>query len=152
MSQDTTLPITIVTGLPRSGTSLAMQMLAAGGVEPFTDGERTADESNPRGYLELEAVKQLKKDASWVPSARGKAVKVISHLMAELPRDETYRAVFVERDMDEILTSQEKMLERLGRPPRARSSARRSPRTWRVSSGSPNRGPNSESSACSTPR
>lgn len=108
--------ITIVTGLPRSGTSLAMQMLAAGGVEPYTDGERTADEDNPRGYLELEAVKRLKQSTDWVASARGKAVKVISHLLDDLPNGEAYRVVFVERDLDEVLASQAKMIARRGLP------------------------------------
>lgn len=108
--------ITIVTGLPRSGTSLVMQMLAAGGVEPYTDGERTADEDNPRGYLELEAVKRLKQSTDWVTSARGKAVKVISHLLDDLPNGEAYRVIFVERDLDEVLASQAKMIARRGLP------------------------------------
>ncbi|MEO0529613.1 MAG: sulfotransferase family protein [Planctomycetota bacterium] len=108
--------ITVVTGLPRSGTSLAMQMLAAGGVEPFSDGERVADEDNPRGYLELEAVKRLKQSADWVPQARGKAVKVISHLLGDLPAGETYRVLFIERDLDEVLASQAKMIARRGQP------------------------------------
>jgi len=110
--------ITVVSGLPRSGTSLLMQMLAAGGVEPLTDGERAADEDNPRGYLELESVKKLAAGATpdWVAAARGRAVKVISHLTPHLPGGESYRIVFVERDLDEVLASQAKMIARLGRP------------------------------------
>lgn len=107
--------IIIVSGLPRSGTSLAMQMLAAGGVSVLTDGERAADDDNPRGYLELERVKQIKQDASWLPSARGKAVKLISQLVYDLPATERYRLIVMERDLDEVLASQEKMLARLGR-------------------------------------
>lgn len=113
--------IIIVSGLPRSGTSLMMQMLAAGGIEVLTDGERTADEDNPRGYVELERVKRIKQDASWLPSARGKAVKMISQLVFDLPASEKYRLLLMERELDEVLASQEKMLARLGRPalPRA---------------------------------
>ncbi|QDV72524.1 hypothetical protein K2D_06830 [Planctomycetes bacterium K2D] len=109
-------PIVVVSGLPRSGTSLAMQMIAAGGVEPLTDGERAADIDNPRGYFELDAVKRLKADSSCIRDGRGKVVKVISHLLGELPSGETYRIVFVDRDLDEILTSQAKMIARLGKP------------------------------------
>ena len=76
-------PVTIVTGLPRSGTSLMMQMLEAGGLEAFTDRERAADGDNPRGYYELEAVKQLRDDTSWLDEARGRAVKVIHALARE---------------------------------------------------------------------
>lgn len=108
--------IVVVSGLPRSGTSLLMQMLAAGGVEPLTDGERVADVDNPRGYYELDAVKRLKQDAACIHEARGKVVKVISHLVGDLPEGEAYRVVFVERDLDEVLQSQAKMIARLGRP------------------------------------
>jgi hypothetical protein len=109
-------PIVVVSGLPRSGTSLAMQMIAAAGVAPLTDGERVADIDNPRGYYELDAVKRLKQDTSCVQEASGKVVKVISHLLGDLPTGETYRIVFVERDLDEILASQAKMIARLGKP------------------------------------
>lgn len=108
-------PIVVVSGLPRSGTSLAMQMIAAGGVAPLTDGERTADIDNPRGYYELDAVKRLKQDSSCIHEADGKVVKVISHLLGDLPTGETYRIVFVDRDLDEILASQAKMIARLGK-------------------------------------
>ena len=89
--------IIIVSGLPRSGTSLMMQMLAKGGVEVLTDNIRTADTDNPRGYYEFERVKKLKEDASWVPEARGKAVKMVSQLLLDLPRSESYRVIFMER-------------------------------------------------------
>lgn len=117
--------IIVVSGLPRSGTSLMMQMLEAGGVEVLTDGERIADEDNPRGYLELERVKKIKLDASWLPSARGKAMKMISQLVFDLPATERYRLLLMERDLDEVLASQEKMLARLSRPavPRATMKA-----------------------------
>src|SRR5690349_19374505 len=108
--------IIIVSGLPRSGTSLMMQMLAGGGVEILTDAIRTADDDNPRGYLEFEPVKKTKQDSSWVPAARGKAVKMVSQLLYDLPPAERYRIIFMSRDLDEVLASQEKMLARLGRP------------------------------------
>ncbi len=112
MSQE----ITIVSGLPRSGTSLMMQMLDRGGLEVVTDHVRTADPDNPRGYYEYEQVKKIKHDATWLPATRGKAFKMVSQLLYDLPATETYRVVFMERDLDEMLASQEKMLERLGRP------------------------------------
>ena len=108
--------IIIVSGLPRSGTSLMMQMLERGGVEVLTDRVRAADTDNPKGYYEFEAVKKTKSDAGWLPAARGKAVKMVSQLLYDLPPTEQYRVVFMERDLDEMLRSQEKMLQRLGRP------------------------------------
>jgi len=107
--------IIIVSGLPRSGTSLMMQMLENGGVEIITDHIRTADTDNPRGYYELEKAKRIKQDASWLPQARAKAFKIVSQLLYDLPASETYRIIFMERDLDEMLLSQEKMLKRLGR-------------------------------------
>ena len=106
--------ITVVSGLPRSGTSMMMQMLVAGGLPAVSDGVRTADADNPRGYFELEAVKKLKTDSAWVAGARGHAVKVISMLLCELPADYEYRVIFMLRDMDEILASQNEMLKRRG--------------------------------------
>lgn len=107
--------IIIVSGLPRSGTSLMMQMLASGGIEALTDNIRTPDTDNPRGYFEFEQVKKIKEDASWLPATRGKAVKMVSQLLFDLPSTESYRIIFMERDLDEMLVSQEKMLERLNR-------------------------------------
>ena len=108
--------ITIVSGLPRSGTSMLMKMLAAGGLPPLTDGIRTADADNPGGYYEFEKVKQLERDATWLESARGKAVKVISHSLDQLPLHKQYKIVFARRKMDEILASQRAFLERRGFP------------------------------------
>jgi hypothetical protein len=105
-------PIVVVSGLPRSGTSLMMQMLKAGGIELVTDGERGADDDNPRGYHEFERVKQLPADNRWLPDARGKAIKLISMLLFELPSTESYSVIFMERNLDEILASQARMLER----------------------------------------
>lgn len=107
-------PIVVVSGLPRSGTSMAMKMLAAGGVEVITDGERSADEDNPKGYYEDERVKELARmdDKAWLAEARGKAIKIISFLLRELPAEHNYKVVFMRRDMDEILASQKKMLTR----------------------------------------
>jgi hypothetical protein len=108
--------IVIVSGLPRSGTSLMMQLLDAGGIPIVTDNIRTADTDNPRGYCEFEKVKSVKTDASWLPEIRGKVVKMVSQLLYDLPATERYKVVFMERDLDEVLASQEKMLVRLGRP------------------------------------
>jgi hypothetical protein len=107
----------IVSGLPRSGTSMMMQMLAAGGLPILTDGERAADESNPRGYLELEAVKRLGREAdvSWLDGAKGKAIKVVAPLLPNLPLNHTYRILFMERPLKEIVASQAAMLQRLGK-------------------------------------
>ncbi len=105
----------IVSGLPRSGTSMLMQMLEAGGLPIFTDRERTADESNPKGYYEHEAVKSLARNKKWLPQAEGKVVKVIANLLPHLPPSHRYKVVFMERDLHEILASQRKMLQRLGK-------------------------------------
>ncbi|MAE61102.1 MAG: sulfotransferase family protein [Planctomycetaceae bacterium] len=106
--------ITVVSGLPRSGTSLMMQMLDAGGMDAMTDGHRTADDDNPRGYYELENVKRLRADNSWVADAQGKVIKVIHLLLRELPENYEYRVVFMRRYIEEVLSSQMKMLERQG--------------------------------------
>lgn len=115
--------ITVVSGLPRSGTSLMMKMLEAGGLPPLTDHIRSADEDNPRGYYEFERVKKLKEDRAWLPEARGRAVKVISALLAHLPADYEYRVIFMRRNMSEILASQRQMLIRRGQPADAISDA-----------------------------
>ncbi len=110
--------ITVVSGLPRSGTSMMMKMLEAGGIPPVTDELRTADEDNPKGYYEFERVKAMDQgDTTWVVGARGKVVKVISALLKHLPPGEQYRVVFVRRNMPEILASQRKMLIRRGEDP-----------------------------------
>jgi hypothetical protein len=108
--------VTIVSGLPRSGTSLMMQMLAAGGMQVFTDGQRVADQHNPRGYFELEAVKHTRTDHSWLAHAEGKAVKVVHLLLLHLPVDREYRVIFMQRDLIEIIASQRAMLQQQGRP------------------------------------
>ena len=118
--------IIIVSGLPRSGTSLMMQMLDHGGVEVVTDNIRTADTDNPRGYYEFEQVKKIERDTTWLPATRGKAFKMVSQLLYDLPPTETYRVLFMERDLEEMLASQEKMLARLGRPCAPREQMKRS--------------------------
>ncbi len=109
-------PIVIVSGLPRSGTSMMMKMLEAGGVPIMTDSIRTADVDNPKGYYEYERVKELEKetDKSYIRDGRGKALKVISFLLKELPDDNFYRVVFMRRDLGEVIASQNKMLDRRG--------------------------------------
>jgi hypothetical protein len=106
--------ITIVSGLPRSGTSLMMQMLDAGGLPVLSDGERKADTDNPKGYLEWERIKQLPKDPSLIAEAEGKVVKVISQLILSLPSGHDYRIVFMLRPLPEVLKSQDEMLRRRG--------------------------------------
>jgi hypothetical protein len=107
--------ITIVSGLPRSGTSMMMKMLEAGGMQILTDNVRSADENNPMGYYEFERVKKLKDgDITWVETAQGKAIKVISALLEQIPRDFHYKIIFMRRDMNEILASQKRMLEIMG--------------------------------------
>jgi hypothetical protein len=119
--------ITIVSGLPRSGTSLMMQLLEAAGFQTFTDGKRVADESNQKGYYEHEKVASLlaNHDRSWIKEARGKSLKVVAPLLASLPKQLGneksqsellyYRVLFLDRPMEEILESQDMMLDRLGR-------------------------------------
>ena len=109
-------PIVVVSGLPRSGTSMAMKMLEAGGLSLITDGIRTADEDNPKGYYEFERVKNLnhQKDRAWLKDFRGKGIKIISYLLRSLPPTNNYRVLFMNRDLSEILASQQKMLDRRG--------------------------------------
>ncbi len=118
--------ITVVSGLPRSGTSLMMQMLAAAGIDPYTDGARAADESNPEGYYEHDRVASLlhDDDLTWLREARGKAIKVVAPLLARLPQKLPagegrlhYRVLYMERPMGEILLSQGRMLDKLGKAP-----------------------------------
>jgi hypothetical protein len=106
--------ITIVSGLPRSGTSLMMQMLVAGGMTPLADGERQADADNPRGYLEWERIKQLPNDPGCIAEGEGKVVKVISRLLLALPTGHEYRVVLMQRPLPEVLASQDQMLRRRG--------------------------------------
>ncbi len=106
--------VTLVTGLPRTGTSMMMQILKAGGLPVLTDGVRVRDEDNPRGYYEFEPVKKTRKDPSWLPRARGMAVKMVYRLLRDLPGDGRYRVVFMQRRLSEVRVSQEAMLARSG--------------------------------------
>jgi hypothetical protein len=115
MSRATQESVIIVSGLPRSGTSLMMQMLEAGGLVPLTDLIRQPDEDNPRGYYEFEPVKQVADDSSWVPEARGKVVKMVYRLLSDLPAGYSYRVVFMRRNLEEVIASQDKMLSRQGK-------------------------------------
>jgi|GEM_PF-2420 len=108
--------IIIVSGLPRSGTSMMMKMLEAGGLPALTDNIRTADADNPKGYYEFERVKQIENDKEWLPQASGKVVKMISALLKHLPEDYNYKVIFMRRNIAEILASQERMLVRRGEP------------------------------------
>jgi hypothetical protein len=111
--------IIVVSGLPRSGTSMMMKMLDAGGIRPVTDNIRTADEDNPKGYYELEKVKQLDKDNTWVGDCKGNVIKVISMLLKALPSGQRYKIIFMRRKMAEILDSQKQMLIRRSQPTNA---------------------------------
>lgn len=108
-------PVIVVSGLPRSGTSMLMNMLAAGGVSAFVDNQRQADVDNLKGYFEYERVKGLESDPdrSWLRQVRGQAIKVVSHLLRYLPPDNRYFVLLARRDLTEVLTSQNLMLERL---------------------------------------
>ena len=118
-------PIVVVSGLPRSGTSMMMQMLQAGGIGAVTDSLRTADDSNPKGYFELEAVKDLDKGVppEWLAGARGKAVKIVSSLVRWLPEPNNYQVIFMQRNLDEVIASQNKMLIDRGAPADASQDA-----------------------------
>jgi hypothetical protein len=109
-------PVVIVSGLPRSGTSMLMGMLESGGLAIMTDALREADVDNPKGYFEYERVKDLEKetDKSYVREGRGKVLKVISFLIKDLPDDNDYRVIFMRRDLSEVIASQNKMIDRLG--------------------------------------
>ncbi len=109
-------PVIVVSGLPRSGTSMVMKMLSDGGIVLVTDGLRKPDTDNPKGYFELEQVKELGKEKSWLTGARGKAVKIISQLLVHLPPQNNYAVLFIRRDLEEVLSSQRAMLIRRGEP------------------------------------
>ncbi len=110
--------VTIVSGLPRSGTSLMMKMLESGGMPVLVDHVRAADVDNPRGYYEFEPVKALKTDSTWVAESCGKAVKMVYLLIYNLPPGVEYRVLFMHRNLNEVLASQKVMLDRLGKPTR----------------------------------
>ncbi len=117
MTLPTAPAITIVSGLPRSGTSVMMQMLVAGGIPPLTDGVRAADADNPRGYYEFERAKKIKTDVGWLDEAAGKVVKMVHLLLLDLPLDggRRYDIVFMRRDLAEVVKSQGVMLARSGK-------------------------------------
>ena len=109
-------PLVLVSGLPRSGTSMLMQMLDQGGLPVVTDKIRTPDEDNPRGYHEFERIKEIdkSKDKSWLKQYRGQVIKTISFLLQDLPLDLNYKVIFIRRNIEEVLKSQNRMLERSG--------------------------------------
>ncbi len=109
--------IIIVSGLPRSGTSMMMQVLEAGGLPTLKDDVRTADEDNPKGYYEFERVKQIAQDQTWLQDAQGRVVKMVSALLLQLPPTYTYKVVFMRRKMEQVLASQKAMLSRKGEAP-----------------------------------
>lgn len=107
--------IVIVSGLPRTGTSMMMRMLEAGGMPILTDYVRKPDEDNPRGYYEFEPVKRTKQDPSWLAQAVGKAVKMVHVLLYDLPLDRDYHVIFTTRKLEEVIASQNVMLDRQGK-------------------------------------
>lgn len=108
--------VIVVSGLPRSGTSMMMKMLEAGGLPILTDNLREADANNPKGYYEFERVKELPNgDFGWIPAAGGKVVKIVTGLIMNLPLDAGFKVIFMQRAMKEVLSSQKKMLGRLGK-------------------------------------
>ena len=108
--------IIIVSGLPRSGTSMMMHMLQAGGIDLVDDDKRPADQHNPNGYFEFEKVKSLEENNSWIGDYKGKAIKILFHLLKFLPKDLNYKIIFMQRDLNEVLFSQDKMLKNYGKP------------------------------------
>ena len=113
-------PIVVVSGLPRSGTSMMMRILAEGGLPVVTDELRRADSDNPNGYFEFETVRQMAEGhVTWLENARGKAVKIISALLEYLPSNYSYKIIYLERDLHEVLASQHKMLENRNEKPTA---------------------------------
>ncbi|MBA3916646.1 MAG: sulfotransferase family protein, partial [Acidobacteriales bacterium] len=106
--------ITIVSGIPRSGTSMMMQMLAAGGMPVLTDHVRTPNPDNPRGYLEWEGAKRLPREPHLIAEAEGKCVKIVSQLLFALKTGHEYQVIFMNRDLGEVVSSQAAMTERLG--------------------------------------
>ncbi|MGH8547109.1 MAG: sulfotransferase domain-containing protein [Methylococcales bacterium] len=110
--------IIVVSGLPRSGTSMLMNMLASGGLALVTDQVRESDLDNPKGYFEDERIKNLENDLdkSWLRNSRGRTIKVISHLLKELPHENYYKVILLRRNLEEIVASQNKMLDRRGEP------------------------------------
>ncbi len=115
MNLDRANRLTIVSGLPRSGTSMMMRMLEAGGIPALTDNLRVADEDNPRGYYEFEPVKKTKEDATWLHTANGRVVKMVYRLLYDLPPDRNYDVVFMRRRLEEVVASQDVMLARKGK-------------------------------------
>lgn len=107
--------VTIVSGLPRTGTSMMMRMIEAGGIPALVDNIRQADEDNPKGYYEFEPVKKTKEDPSWVAQAVGKVVKMVHVLLLDLPAGYQYRVVFMRRRLEEVVKSQHVMLSRQGK-------------------------------------
>lgn len=128
--------VAIVSGLPRSGTSLMMQLLTAGGLEALTDQVRTPDGSNPKGYYEYEPVKSLARDQSWLPQARGKVVKVIVQLLQFLPAGLPCQVILMQRDIDEVLESQATMLGKQLPASQAQTLKATFQRHWEQSRGS----------------
>lgn len=124
--------ITVVSGLPRAGTSLAVQILAAAGLPIAADDARPPDPDNPRGYGELAAVRGIRRDASFLVACRGRVVKIVVPLLLALPPERAYRVVFVERDLEEVLASQRAMLRRAGRPVPAAAAERALARAYRA--------------------
>ena len=108
--------IIIVSGLPRSGTSMMMQILQAGGIRLAYDNQRQADSHNPQGYFELERVKKLQQESSWINECKGKAIKVLCHLLPYLPAEQNYKIIFLKRKLDTIISSQDKMLQSYNKP------------------------------------
>lgn len=108
--------ILIVSGLPRSGTSMMMQMIAKSGITILTDELRVADHSNPKGYYEFEPVKSLAKDNSWMDQAQGKCVKIIAQLLPFIRKEFQYKVIYMDRNLDEVLKSQNVMLGKGDQP------------------------------------
>ena len=107
--------VVVVSGLPRSGTSMMMRMLDVGGLSVLIDNIRTPNEDNPKGYYEFERVKKMPDgDFEWLKDAQGRVVKVLAVLLTHLPDNYSYKVLFMRRNMQEMLDSQRAMLMRRG--------------------------------------
>lgn len=109
--------ITVVSGLPRSGTSALMQMLSAGGMRVVSDNKRLPDQWNPVGYYEYEPVRRIAKDANWLRDVRGAAIKIVAPLLVYLPKQYCYNVLFVVRNVKATLASQLRMMNFKGGAP-----------------------------------
>lgn len=106
------LDFVLVSGLPRSGTALMMEMLSAGGWPIMVDRERAPDSDSPEGHYEWEGIKQLRQRPEVIREAEGKVLRVVSTLLPLLPNRHRYRVLFMQRPIEQVVDSQFRMIAR----------------------------------------